>query len=72
MTDAPLPLDGATEIREATRAGYDQPDRGEGRSIRERRRFFLASAFVIAIALYGLVVSLGNKPLFGAPLFDES
>ena len=35
-------------------------------------RFFLGSAIVIGLALYGLIVSLGNKPLFGTPLFDET
>jgi hypothetical protein len=35
-------------------------------------RFFLGSAIVISLALYGLIVSLGNKPLLGTPLFDET
>jgi len=35
-------------------------------------RFALGAAVILALALYGLIVSLGDKPLFGVPLFDES
>jgi serine/threonine-protein kinase len=35
-------------------------------------RFALGAMVVFALALYGLVVSLGDKPLFGVPLFDET
>jgi serine/threonine-protein kinase len=35
-------------------------------------RFALGAAVVFALALYGLIVSLGDKPLFGVPLFDET
>ena len=34
-------------------------------------RALLGFAVVIGLALFGLVVSLGGKPLFGTPLFDE-
>ncbi len=35
-------------------------------------RFALGSAVVIGLALFGLIVSVGNKPLFGVPLLDET
>jgi hypothetical protein len=35
-------------------------------------RFALGALVVLALALYGLIVSLGDKPLFGVPLFDET
>ena len=34
-------------------------------------RSFLVLAACIALAVYGFVVSLGGKPMFGRPLFEE-
>ena len=35
-------------------------------------RFSLGALVIIALAIYGLIVSTANKPLFGVPLFDET
>jgi hypothetical protein len=35
-------------------------------------RFALGALVVLAFAVYGLIVSVGDKPLFGVPLFDEA